>query len=148
MDTLRPWLTDASVLDLYAGQGRFGISALEEGAKGCLFIEQHARTARELESALEASDSKVLSTDVFRFLESTAEHFDIVFADPPFSLWNKEYEIKLLTRVVKVLNPGSIFLVKHPKRVVLSSPSEDLKHWKTSVFGESGLTYFRYGEES
>lgn len=151
IDTLRPELAGASVLDLFAGQGRFGISALDEGANRIVFVESQSQTAKDIEKEVQHpshpkdSDTKVVRLDVFRFIETTTEKFDIVFADPPFPLWNKDFESKLLTHVVKALTTPGIFLVKHPKGMVLSSAISDLKFWKTSVFGESGLSYFRYG---
>lgn len=144
LDTLRPYLAESTVLDLFAGQGRFGLGALEEGASEVVFVENHFQTAQALKKE---GKGQVSVMDVWKYLEGATQKFDIVFADPPFELWKNDFEIKLLTHAVKALKPGSILLVKHPKGVVLSGAIQELRFWKTSVFGESGLTYFRYGEE-
>ena len=139
IDSLRPYLYEANVLDLFAGQGRFGISALEEGAKKVTFVENHSKTAHALKTALEhpsipkTGERKVLALDVFKYLNETEEKFEIVFADPPFPDWQKDYEIKLLTHIVKALSKGSILLVKHPKAMVLSSANANLSVWKMSA---------------
>jgi 16S rRNA (guanine966-N2)-methyltransferase len=145
-DTLRPYLAGAKVLDLFAGQGRFGKMALEEGAEYAVFVEKDPRTAANLKKELVflGSQTKLLVAPVFPFLEKASELFDVVFADPPFEDWKEGYAQTLFQCVSKVLNAGSIFLVKHPTRVVLSAPPPGFLLWKQSEFGESTLTYYRY----
>ncbi len=146
-DTLRPYLSGAIVLDLYAGQGRFGRMALEEGADKVVFIEKQASTAAELKKAIErhTPNALVYTADVFDFLEKPlgAQQYDIVFADPPFGLWTEDFGKRLAQQVSRVLAPDSVFLVKNPSRVVFSGPLQGFSLWKQSKFGESTLTYYR-----
>jgi 16S rRNA (guanine966-N2)-methyltransferase len=149
LDTLRPWLNGSEVLDLFAGEGRFGIAALGEKACNVTFVEINPKTASSLSQQVSAPDRfKIVCQDVFIFLEKTArsdQRFDIVFADPPFPFWNPEFSEKLYQSVSQVLNPGAIFLVKHPERVLPSLPSQGYSLWKSTRFGEATLIYFRYG---
>jgi 16S rRNA (guanine966-N2)-methyltransferase len=151
-DRLRPWLAGSRVLDLYAGQGRFGRSTLEEDAREVVFVELNSRTARELEelTAREADRRRVINQDVFHYLARGAEvaRYDLVFADPPFPFWSPEFEKKLMTAVIPWLAPEAIFLVKHPSGVLLSPADFGLTLWKDSLFGESRLSYLKYGEKS
>lgn len=156
VDSLRPWLADSTVLDLFSGQGRFGVAALEEGALCVTFVEKDRSMAREIsEKTLKAGErSEVVARDVFIFLSEAAkkdQKFDIIFADPPFALWTPDFERDLFAAVARVVKPGAIFLVKHPSRVVpssaISETSSEHSHWKTSLFGESRFMYFRYGQE-
>lgn len=156
IDTLRPHLAGAEVLELFAGQGRFGISCLDEGAAQITFVEKDAKTASELKTALarEAPRTRVLVDDVFNFVGRIETKFDIVFADPPFEMWEGNFAERLTEAAVRVLGPAGIFLVKHPKRVLPWPPnptSEEgdlrrfpLQFWKTSPFGESSLLYLRH----
>ena len=143
-DSLRPWLSEARVLDLYAGHGRFGISALEEGAAGVDFVEKDRKNAKLLSADLIRWKEKttVYSEDVFSFLENE-NFYDIIFADPPFPLWNPEFAEKLFQKVTPRLNPEAIFLVKCPKRMVISQQLGPLSFWKDSTFGESLFCYYR-----
>jgi len=173
-DTLRPYLADASVLDLYAGQGRFGLMTLEEGAASVVFVEKDKRHAAELKRAVARYETKalVVTADVFAYLAKNAQRFDLVFADPPFPDWSGDFASRLFSAALPHISPPGIFLVKHPSRVLLSDcpsigkpkngersspamtsakimmavPSE-LQNWKSVAFGESTLAYFRYAPE-
>ncbi len=150
IDTIRPWIEGAEVVDLFSGKGRLGLAALEEGAKSVIFVENNAATLKELSSSFKGDLSRVrfVKSDALRFLLTTAskdQRFDIVFADPPFPLWNEKFTLELQNAVLSVLRPNSIFLVKHPTRVVPSPPIPGLSAWKETLFGESRLLYFRSG---
>lgn len=153
IDTLRPHLFEASVLDLFAGQGRFGMAASQEGISSVLFVEKDRNTATELKSSISAPKfpkgitAKVICQDAAIFLEQTTEKFDVIFADPPFPLWNESFEKSLFTGVTRVLKPNSIFLVKHPSRMLPCSELSGLTLIKESEFGESRLLYFSYETE-
>jgi 16S rRNA (guanine966-N2)-methyltransferase len=80
----------ASVLDLFAGAGVFGIEALSRGAARATFVE----VDRTLVDAIYASirklgledESRVYTESVEGYLSFTrpGEPYDIVFLDPPY----------------------------------------------------------------
>lgn len=147
-DTLRPYFAEARVLDLYAGQGRFAMTAMNEGAKEVVMVEKDSKTARALREAMEKYEGvRVLCEDALHYVKraSRDEKFDVVMADPPFRLWTEEFAAKLIEGVIGVLRPGAIFLVRYPKKMLVSLPVRGLGHCKTSVFGESELLYLAYG---
>lgn len=149
MDTLRPYLFESRCLDLYSGQGRFGFSALKEGASSVIFVEHNSRTAQQLKKggAQFADKISILIMEAESYLRQALEHgekFDLVFADPPFVLWNENFSNHLQKLVLPVLNQSAIFLVKLPKRMVAFVPIHGLSIWKTTQFGESKLIYLRY----
>src|SRR5215470_3722371 len=78
----------ARVLDLFAGSGALGIEALSRGASSVVFVEADRQSAEIIESNLARTKLKgrIRQQDVFDFLRhaSSAEMFDIVFADPPY----------------------------------------------------------------
>ena len=144
-------LEGARVLDLFAGSGSLGIEAISRGAAHVTFIE-NARDAvefieRNLRTLGCAETADILEMDAMSYLRQSREAFDIVFADPPFRLWNEPFTRELQTEALRVLKPGSIFLVKHPSRVVPSPPIPGLSSWKETPFGESRLLYFRAESE-
>ena len=95
-DMLRPWLTGRLCIDLFAGSGAVGITALTEGAAGCLFVERDRQVLRTLRDNLLISQKNNLAKDnatvevvpqpVEYFLRhyTTAEQV-FVWADPPWS---------------------------------------------------------------
>lgn len=148
VDSLRPWLTDSRVVDLYAGQGRFGRATLEEGVASVTFVEKDPGMAREIRKATAREETRaaVQTRDALEFLEQTDQKFEILFADPPFAAWSENFSRRLFDGIARCSAKGAIFLVKHPSRVLPSLAFHGYSHWKTSPFGESQLIYFRYAE--
>jgi 16S rRNA (guanine966-N2)-methyltransferase len=149
-DTLRPWLAGARALDLFAGQGRLGLAALEEEAEDVTFVELDARSARAIAAAARQfqSRARVLNEDAFTFLSrarNEQKKYDLIFADPPFPLWNADFSERLFALVAAVTAEEAIFLVKYPSRMLASNSSNGFSLWKTSLFGESRLMYWNYG---
>ena len=79
-------VTDARVLDLYAGSGALGIEALSRGAASAVFVERDARAVATIERNLAAVgvEASVIRQDALRFLAGAAGAFDLVFCDPPY----------------------------------------------------------------
>jgi 16S rRNA (guanine966-N2)-methyltransferase len=78
----------ARVLDLFAGTGALGIEALSRGAASATFVERDPRAVAAIERNLAQAhlSGRIRKQDVFDFLQrpSTAETYDLVFADPPY----------------------------------------------------------------
>lgn len=153
IDTLRPWISGALVLDLFCGQGRFGLESLKEGAKEVHFVDLNSRQIQEIQEQVAKFNFAAMlrAEDAFTYLkeaEARATQYDLIFIDPPFPLWNDEFAAKLLKACARVVAPGSILLVKYPARMVASLPvsAASLTVWKTALFGESKLLYFKCSE--
>ncbi|MEM8508381.1 MAG: RsmD family RNA methyltransferase [Bacteroidota bacterium] len=81
-------LEGIAVLDLFSGTGNMAFEFASRGAqvvtavdahKGCaLFIE---KTRKEL-----AMEIKVVKSDAFQFLMRHSSQYDIIFADPPYTM--------------------------------------------------------------
>jgi 16S rRNA (guanine966-N2)-methyltransferase len=88
-------VSQARVLDLYAGSGALGIEALSRGARSALFVESDPRAAAVIRRNLTelGAEGEVRRQDVVRFLRAAAAKrttpgaaFDLVFCDPPYDL--------------------------------------------------------------
>lgn len=91
---LAPVIEGARCLDLYAGTGALGIEALSRGAGACTFVENDRGLARligENLTRLKIENARVVDADALGMLAGTAQPFDVVFLDPPFTanLWNE-----------------------------------------------------------
>ncbi len=86
---IRPELSGARVLDLFAGSGALGLEALSQGAAKAVFVERNRRTSAGLQSTLYTLNAncaaKVVCQDALRFLKGAEEPFDIIFVDPPYA---------------------------------------------------------------
>ena len=84
-------VSDATVLDLFAGSGALGIEALSRGAAQASFVDNSAAAIRTVKANL--SDLNLSATVVqlptLRALTCTpiaADNYDLVFIDPPYRL--------------------------------------------------------------
>jgi 16S rRNA (guanine966-N2)-methyltransferase len=77
----------AKVLDLFAGSGAFGLEALSRGAAHATFVDHHRDAIAAIQSNFEKTKLRgaIIRLDVFEFLKSNRERFDLVFADPPYA---------------------------------------------------------------
>jgi 16S rRNA (guanine966-N2)-methyltransferase len=148
-ETLFNWLqhsiTDARVLDLFAGSGALGLEALSRGAGQAVFVEQFPAAARALQEQLVrfggAAKGRILEMGAARFLRAPGEPFDIAFLDPPFGTNALAEYIPLLdTGWLKV---GSLVYLENERAAgVPALPS----HWellKSKSAGEVGYHLVR-----
>ncbi len=115
-------VSDAQVLDLYAGTGALGIEALSRGARRAVFVENGRPALAVLRENLASLDlgaaSRVVAQPVLRALEGLAAEgpFDLVLLDPPYAA------LAEAGRVLAAL-PGK--LAAPEGRVVLEHASRD-----------------------
>jgi 16S rRNA (guanine(966)-N(2))-methyltransferase RsmD len=92
--TARTDLDGAVVLDLYAGSGALGLEALSRGAATAVFVESDHRAAAVIDQnikALGVTGATLRRSPVASVLSARAETpFDLVFADPPYSVGEAE----------------------------------------------------------
>ena len=81
-------VADASVLDLYAGSGSYGLEALSRGAASVTFVESGHRALGALRENIAAVGlgGTVVTSKVRDFLARSTATFDLVFVDPPWSM--------------------------------------------------------------
>jgi len=91
------WVEEATVLDLYAGSGSFGLEALSRGAAGATFVENGNRALEALRQNIrEVSLGGTLVTAKVRdFLERSTGDFDLVFIDPPWDMASSDLALDL-----------------------------------------------------
>ncbi len=83
-------ITDARVLDLFAGTGALGLEALSRGAAAATFIE-NGRIAQALTrkniALCGADTARLKSLDAARLPANPDAPYDLVFLDPPYGQW-------------------------------------------------------------
>lgn len=82
-------IEDLTVLDMFAGSGAMGLEAASRGARRVVCTELNRKSAAQIRAVVEklgaAGTVNVVCGDVFSYVGSTNETFDIVFIDPPFA---------------------------------------------------------------
>jgi len=115
--------SELKVLDLFAGTGNISYEFASRGCEpitsvdgdmGCInFIK---KTAQEFEF-----DITPIKSDVFKFLEKSKGSYDIIFADPPYGLEQKDFE-KVIQLVFEneLLEEDGMMVVEHSKHTKLN----------------------------
>jgi len=108
-------LSDAYVLDLFAGSGALGIEALSRGARFCDFIELNSSAYQVILKNLHKTKlshiAKVHNTSAFDFLRNVNQRYDIVFLDPPYNNKLCDAAMELISEY-NLLNDGGFIVTE------------------------------------
>src|SRR5262245_50509071 len=117
---LLPRLEGARVLDLCAGVGGLGLEALSRGAASVVLVEGDRRTADALQRWIAdrgvAAEASVVVGDARRGGWPPGP-YDVVFLDPPFSVWDDGPGVTSYLRAAVGAAAGDgVVVVKLPAR--------------------------------
>jgi len=110
-------LDGKSALDLFAGTGSISFEFLSRGCKEVVCVEKdaaHHAFIKKVKDELKTGQLQAIRADALKYIKSANRMFDLIFADPPYSL--KELpQIPELILSQNLLNPNGIFIMEHPK---------------------------------
>jgi len=162
--SLQDVIPGASILDLFAGTGAFGLEALSRGALFACFVEND-RTAfaclrRNVESLMSAGQGKqgkeaetekiiIINSDVMKFVMHSPDNAqtDIVFADPPYESggeWTKKILFHLSRRSI-LKQKGYLIIETRAKPPLVEAEGWNI-YWERS-YGETRICIYRLKEK-
>ncbi|MDR0790459.1 MAG: 16S rRNA (guanine(966)-N(2))-methyltransferase RsmD [Bacteroidales bacterium] len=109
-------IDQCDVLDLFAGTGSIGFEFVSRGAKRVVSVDNNARCIdfiKKTSENLDITNLFALKNDVFFFLGSSQQSFDIVFADPPYDM--KQFDIIPSLVLKSFVKQGGMFILEHSK---------------------------------
>lgn len=146
---LEAWgmLTDARVLDLFAGSGALGCEAASRGAAHVDLVERDSKAlkvaqanARMLNSAVGSEKVVAHRGSVATYLSAHHGPWDLVLADPPYPL--PEHEVTaFLEPLVGRLGPGAVIMVERSTRSPQPTWPQGLHLLESSKHGETTLWF-------
>lgn len=105
------------VVDLFAGTGAISLEFLSRGCSEVVAVEEAPVQVNFIRSVKEKLGDEaliVIKGDVFKFISSAKESFDIIFADPPYD--HKRFEeIPSLILSSALVKTGTLVIVEHSK---------------------------------
>jgi len=119
-------ISDARVLDLFAGTGALGIEAVSRGAKFALFVDNGAEARALMRNNVEALGlggvTKVYRRDATNLGPAhPVEPFSLVFLDPPYGKGLADQALASL-RDGGWLTPGALLVVEEAKAAAFKGP--------------------------
>jgi len=110
--------SDIKTLDLFGGTGCISYELASRGATDLTIVEKdtimHGFIKKNADS-FGMENYRILKMDVFSFLNTCTDHFDFIFAGPPYALGAIDELPKIIVNK-KLIAPGGFFVLEHTPR--------------------------------
>jgi 16S rRNA (guanine966-N2)-methyltransferase len=139
--------SELKVLELFAGTGSISYEFASRGCTPILCVDGDMgcvnfikKTAKEFDF-----DITALKSDVLKFLEKHTGNYDIIFADPPYGMEQKEFE-KIIELIFEneLLDEEGMLVVEHSKYTNLDQMA-NFSFQKS--YGGSVFSFFEFESE-
>ena len=117
------------VLDLFGGTGCISYELASRGAPAITIVEKDDKMhafIKKPSAELGFEHFTVVKSDVFRFMETTGQQYDFIFAGPPYALTSID-ELPKKVFEKNLLKPGGWFVLEHTPR----NEYKKFPHYKT-----------------
>lgn len=144
-------ISEANVLDVFAGSGGIGIEALSCGANHVTVIEKDPSVLKITKENYEhcgfTDKADLICIDyktALSKLRKNKEIFDLIFVDPPYKLYKDLQVGDFIEDVSDLLHEDGVIVIEHDHKVS-NTPSGFVRISKP--FGGTHVSYFRKGEQ-
>jgi len=143
----RYYFDDISVLDLFAGTGNISYEFTSRGTDSITAVDENFGCIKFINDTAEGLGMPInaIKSDVFKYLESSNQKYDIIFADPPYN-----FEIELFAKIPHLvftktlLVEGGTLIIEHSKHTDLS----ELEYFDYSKhYGGNAFSFFRMKDD-
>jgi 16S rRNA (guanine966-N2)-methyltransferase len=152
----------AVFVDLFAGSGAVGIEALSRGARGAIFVENHAAGAALIARNLRllgipiaaqvaigktfAGSAEILRMDAMDALERLGKagaHVDFVYLDPPYANSRAYEEILAFLGESDLVARGGSVIAEHRRKNDLPIVAGHLERTRVVEQGDTALSFYK-----
>jgi len=136
----------SSFLDLFSGSGLVGLEAASRGAYPVHLVEMDRKKKKTMQRNIQFVDTEIelFMMSVQAFMRRTGRFYDIVYADPPFPMKEKQ---KIIDQAdaSDIVAPGGLFLIHYPSEDKLADASSggSLVYFDERKYGRSLLRFYR-----
>lgn len=151
-------VSDARVLDLFAGTGAFAIEALSRGARECVLVERRRPCAAAIRENLAktgfADRAELIVADAFAFPGDAdlAAPFDIIFLDPPYRFSDACPPGSRVARLIgglaapELLAPGGRIIFEHGSKADVPDAFGAAALTDRRRYGSTSISFYRQHE--
>ncbi len=140
-------LEDLKLLDLCSGTGNISIEFLSREAGTVISVDKNFHCYKHLKKIVHElgceDEIRVIKADLLKFLDQTADTFDIIFADPPYAY---EHHASIAEKVFErdLLKTDGLLIIEHGRDTLL----ESLPHFLFSrKYGNVHFSFFQNASE-
>lgn len=123
LENLIDFESGPTALDLFAGTGAITWELVSRGCSSVTAVEKaqvQSSFILSVKEKLNDTSVTLVRGDVFRFLKSVKQSFEIVFADPPYNL--PEFDrVPMAVLSSQAVKPGTWFILEHSGKKDFSS---------------------------
>ncbi len=138
----RVQIEGAKTLDLFGGTGCISYELASRGAADLTIVEKDSQMLGFIKQNIEIlkmENVQLLQMDVFQFLSTCKNQYDIIFAGPPYALNTIDYLPKIIVEQ-QLISPEGYFILEH-------TPRNNYKDFKGYSFERNyGTTIFSFFE--
>jgi 16S rRNA (guanine966-N2)-methyltransferase len=138
-------VTDAHVIDLFAGSGALGIEALSRGAAFALFVDDSAEARGLIRANIDAlglgASARILRVDANR-LGKAPTQYGLAFLDPPYGKGLAQSALAALAEG-GWLAPEAIVVVEEAEGAEIAAPPS-LRLEEERVYGDTKIMILSY----
>ena len=109
---------ELKTLDLFGGTGSISYELASRGVPDLTIVEKDNQMfsfIKKTAADLKLENVKLVKSDVFKFMESCHEKYDLIFAGPPYALTTID-DLPKLVFEKELLNTGGWFILEHTPR--------------------------------
>lgn len=133
---------ETRVLDLFSGTGSMSYEFISRGCPSVVSVEMNPKCHEYIRSVrlkLGLASLYPVRSDAFRFITSSTENWDLIFADPPYDLESLERLPDMIFEN-KMLAPGGRFILEHSRKHQFTSHQlfEQQRH-----YGKVHFSFFK-----
>jgi 16S rRNA (guanine966-N2)-methyltransferase len=136
-----------SVLDLFSGTGNISVEFASRGVQNICSVDRDFGCYNYLKTLIKQyniPEINPVKSDVFRFLESETETYDLIFVDPPYDL----PQINVIAKTIfdqNLLKPDGYLIIEHPSMKKLDNHPNFIEQRK---YGSSSFSFFQEKESA
>lgn len=128
-----------TALDLFAGTGSIALELASRGCGKVVSVEKdfkHWQFLSRVQKELQVREWLPLKGDAFKYMQTCKERYDLIFADPPYSLENI---VDIPDAALPLLADGGLFVLEHGGNYDFSAHSRFVDHRN---YGSVNFSFF------
>ena len=128
-------LNEKKILDLFSGTGNISFEFSSRYSTSITSVDKNIKCINFIEKISNEYqfNIKTIQSDSLRFVRTTQDKFDIIFADPPYNFLNYQ-KLKNLIIEKKLIKENGCLIIEHDKNTSFEGENIELRKYGTVHF--------------